>query len=91
MKKAFGSMAKKAYQRMKEIEASENLDILMRIPAANCHELSGDRKEQFAVDISGNYRLIFVPDHDPVPRTADGNLDAIRIVEIKMLGKEDYH
>ena len=91
MQKAFGTMAKKVNQRMKEIKASENLNDLMKIPAANCHELKGNRKGQYAVDISGNFRLIFEPDHDPVPRKKDNSIDTIKITAIGMLEKEDYH
>lgn len=84
-------MARQANARMKDLRASENLAVLMKIPAARCHQLKGGKKEQFAVDISKNYRLIFEPDHNPVPRKADNSLDYIRIVDIKILGKEDYH
>ncbi|HKK60769.1 MAG TPA: hypothetical protein VJ937_14910, partial [Salinivirga sp.] len=52
MQKEFGTMAKKVNQRMKEIEASDNLSDLMKIPAAKCHELHGDRKGKYAVSIS---------------------------------------
>lgn len=91
MQKAFGIMAKKVNQRMKELSASNNLEILKTIPAANCHELKGDRKGEFAVDISGNYRIIFESDHNPVPVKDDKSIDCIRITDIKILGTEDYH
>lgn len=92
MKKAYGQTAKKVNQRMKELRASENLEIVMNtIPAAKCHELKGDRKGEFAVSISGNYRLVFIPDHDPVPRKHDNSIDCIRITKIKVLSTEDYH
>jgi len=91
MQKAFGLMAKKVSQRMKELSSSLNLEILKTIPAANCHELKGKKKGQFAVDISGNYRLIFVPEHDPLPVKEDNSIDCIRITDIRILGTEDYH
>jgi proteic killer suppression protein len=91
MQKAFGVMAKKVNQRMKELSASENLEILKTIPAANCHELKGQKKGQFAVDISANYRLIFEPDHAPVPVKDDNSIDCIKITDILVLGTEDYH
>lgn len=91
IQKAFGSMAKKVNQRMKEISASENLEVLKSIPAANCHELRGNRKGEFALDISGNHRIIFVPDHDPVPQNDDRTIDCIKITDIRILGTEDYH
>ncbi|MCX6221044.1 MAG: killer suppression protein HigA [Bacteroidia bacterium] len=91
IQKEFGTMAKKVSQRMKELIASDNLEVLKSIPAANCHELKGNRKGEFAVDISGNHRIIFVPDHDPVPVKEDHSLDCIRITDIEILGTEDYH
>ena len=91
MQKAFGTMAKKVNQRMKELSASANIEVLKTIPAANCHELKGNRKGQFAIDISGNYRLIFVPDHDPIPVKEDKSIDCIKITDIQVIGTEDYH
>ncbi|MDA3866642.1 MAG: type II toxin-antitoxin system RelE/ParE family toxin [Salinivirgaceae bacterium] len=91
MQKEFGMMAKKVNQRIKEIKASENLCDLMKIPAAKCHELHGDRKGQYAVSISGNYRLIFEPNHDPIPLKDDNSIDTVKVTAIEMLKKEDYH
>jgi len=91
LKKTYGSMAKKVNQRMKELEAADNLEVFMTIPAARCHKLKGDREGEYAVSISGNYRLIFRPDHDPVPRKGDQSIDAIRVTDIQIMGTEDYH
>lgn len=91
MKKSFGTMAKKVNQRMKELSASKNLEILKAIPAARCPELKGDKKGEFAVDISGNYRIIFEPDHNPIPVKDDNSIDCIKITDIKIIGTEDYH
>jgi plasmid maintenance system killer protein len=91
IQKAFGVMSKKVNQRMKEISASDNLEVLKTLPAANCHELKGDRKGEFAVDISGNYRIVFIPDHQPVPVKDDNSIDCIKITHIEILGTEDYH
>lgn len=89
--KAFGKMAKKVQQRLDEIESSDNLDVLMKIPAANCHPLKGGRKDEWALDISGNYRLIFDIDHDPVPVVDSGEIDAISITDITIIEAIDYH
>src|SRR4030042_3847401 len=79
IQKAFGTMAKKVNQRMMELRAASNLEVMKTIPAANCHELKGDRQGEFAVDISGNFRLIFKPDHSPVPRKEDKSIDCIKV------------
>lgn len=89
--KAFGTMAKKVNQRMMELRAASNLEVMKTIPAANCHELKGDRQGEFAVDISGNFRLIFKPDHNPVPRKEDKSIDCIKVTDIQILDIGDYH
>lgn len=89
--KAYGLRAKKINQRMKELLAANNLEVLRKIPAARCHELTGDRKGNFAVDVSANFRLIFKPIHDPLPQKDDGGLDWIAVTDIQMLEVDDYH
>ncbi len=69
--------AKKVRVRLQELRAAETLAGLgppMSKPA-RCHELSGDRKGKLSVDLDHPYRLIFVPNHDPVPKHEDGGLD----------------
>jgi len=53
--------AKKLFQRLAQIEAAEILADLKKIPDARCHELKGNRKGQFAVDLKHPKRLIFLP------------------------------
>lgn len=91
MQKAFGTMAKKVNQRMKELRASSNLEVMKTIPAANCHELKGDRQGEFAVNISRNYRMIFEAANYPLPLKDDNSIDCTKITEIRILGTEDYH
>lgn len=91
LKKNFGLLAKKIRIRLDEIEASPNLAVLMQIPAANCHSLKGDRKDEWAVDISRNDRMIFEILHNPVPITEDGSIDTLQVTDICINGIEDYH
>jgi plasmid maintenance system killer protein len=91
IKKAYGTMAKKVQVRIDEIEASPNLAILMQLPAANCHPLKGNRSGEWAVDISGNYRMIFEIDHYPVPRKENGEIETIRVTDIRIIETADYH
>jgi plasmid maintenance system killer protein len=91
IKKAFGVMAKKVAARLDEIAASPNLAILMQIPAANCHALIADRKGQWALNISGNFRIIFEIDHDPIPLKDDGSVNTILVTIICVTDTEDYH
>ncbi|WP_373691325.1 type II toxin-antitoxin system RelE/ParE family toxin [Endozoicomonas sp. YOMI1] len=52
-------VARKYIQRIKLIQAASNLDDLMELPGLRCHPLKGDRKGQYAVKLTGFYRLIF--------------------------------
>lgn len=91
MAKAFGQMARKVDQRVEDLKAAETLEDMRMIPGARCHELKGNRKGELAVDISGNYRLIFEPQHNPIPKKEDGGLDWKGVTAIKILKVEDYH
>jgi len=56
-----------------------------------CHLLSGDRSGAFAIDLRGAKRLIFSPDHDPVPALKDGGIDTSRVTAIILQEVTDYH
>jgi proteic killer suppression protein len=91
MVKTFGQMARKVNQRLKDLTDADNLAIMRAIPAARCHELTGNRKGELSVDVSGNYRLIFEPNHDPLPRKADLGLNWDEVTKIQINEIEDYH
>lgn len=86
--------AKKIRIRMKELRAAESLMDFWppKSPPGRCHELTkGQRSGQLSVDLDHPYRLIFTPDHDPVPTRKEGGLDWSQITSIKILGVEDTH
>jgi plasmid maintenance system killer protein len=60
-------------------------------PPHRCHELTGNRKGQLSVDIDHPYRLLFEPNHDPLPMRGEGGLDWKQISNIEILGIEDTH
>lgn len=91
MVRSFGSLARKVNQRIKELGDADNLAVMRTIPAARCHELTGNRKGQLSVDISGNYRLIFEPCQEPVPKKEDGGLHWEEVTRIRINEIEDYH
>ncbi len=91
IKKAFGVNAKKVSARLDDISASPNLAILIQIPAANCHPLTGDRKGEWALDISANHRIIFEIAHNPVPLKEDGSVDTFLVTILRITGTTDYH
>lgn len=91
IKKAFGVNAKRVTARMDDIKASPNLAVLMQLSAANCHPLSGNKKGEWAVNISANHRLIFEIANDPIPTKEDNNIDTIKVTDIRILETTDYH
>lgn len=91
MQKRFGQLARKLNQRMKELADAQHLAVMKTIPAARCHELSGARSGELAVDVSGNYRLVFRPNHHPLPRRDDGGLNWESVNSITIIAVVDYH
>ena len=73
--KAYGKeIARKYIQRVNIMLAANNINDLKQISVLKCHKLKGSRKEQWAVSLSGFYRLIF---------TLEGDfMEIIRIEEV---------
>jgi proteic killer suppression protein len=61
------------------------------LPGIGCHELEGDKKGYFAVSIKDPHRIIFKPDHDPVPKKEDGGIDLKQITRVCVISVMDYH
>lgn len=83
--------AKNFEKRISELKSAVCLEDIRYLPQAGIHELSGDRNGQFAANLSGNYRLIFVPADDPEPRNVDGGWDWSSITIIEITEITDYH
>ncbi len=89
--KVYGAtQSEKIKKRMKVLEAAVNLEEVPVKKPERRHQLKGNRKEQFAVDLSHPYRLIFKPEGVP-PRLHDGGIDLKQVTGIIVLGVEDYH
>lgn len=91
MKRAFGVKANRVSARKDDIISAPNLHVLMQIRAANCHPLTADRRGQWAVDISHNFRIIFEIDHNPIPENPDGTVNALLVTDIIIVEITDYH
>ena len=72
-------MAVKIHQRIDEISAALNVEMLLQFKIGRCHSLLNNRKGQYAMDLIHPYRLIFTVDKS-------GNLQIANIEEIV-----DYH
>lgn len=92
LQKEFGhEQAKKIRQRLDELSAAEVLEDISHLPPPRCHELSGNMKGRFSVDLRQPYRLIFEADKNPPPVKNDGGIDITKITAIRVLGVEDTH
>jgi plasmid maintenance system killer protein len=58
---------------------------------ARCHELTGDKKGIFSVDLDHPYRLLFRPTHNPLPIREEGGIDWAMGTAIEIIGVEDTH
>lgn len=56
-----------------------------------CHELTADRAGELSIDLDHPYRLIFKPDHDPLPLRAGGGLDWSQVTRITIVAIVDPH
>ena len=86
--------AQKIRIRMSELRAAENLQDFWPplSPPGRCHELTGGRRGgQLSVDLDHPYRLLFVPDHNPLPEREEGGLDWSQVTAITIIGVEDTH
>ena len=90
MIKAFGGKrTKKVRLRFAELRAAITLGDLLPPYSrpSRCHELSGNRKGVFSVDLDYPYRLLF----EPYPPRKGGAIDWGEVKTVKVLGIEDTH
>lgn len=52
-------MAEKIHQRIDEITAADNVEMMIQFHIGRCHPLSQNRKGQYAVDLVHPFRLVF--------------------------------
>lgn len=75
----YGSeMAEKIQLRIMQIQAATSVEMLVQGRVGRCHPLTGDRKGQYAMDLTHPYRLIF--------EKRNSRIVAVEIQEIV-----DYH
>jgi len=78
-------------RRMMVLRAAPTLEDVSHRSPKRRHELKRARKGKFTVDLKQPYRLIFKPNHKPLPKKDDGGIDIKRVTAITILGVEDYH
>lgn len=92
LRRAYGtSMAETIALRIAVLQGTPALTEVASTPPERRHALSGRRNGQYAIDLVHPYRLIFEPNHDPVPRRADGGIDTDQVTAIVIIEVVDYH
>lgn len=77
--KKYGTeMAEKIHLRIDQIRAANSVEELVQFRLGRCHSLQGNRKGQYAMDLTHPYRLVFEKQNE--------QLVAVEILEIV-----DYH
>lgn len=89
--KAYGALrAELLMRRLADLFDAETLEDVRFLPG-NYHELSHDRKGQWACDLDQPYRLIFQPHEDPIPTDPNGKYIWIEIKGVEILEIINYH
>lgn len=91
LKRCFGDLACTLALRLQLLFAAPNLEQVPRTKPIRCHQLDGKRKGQFAVDLKHPHRLVFRPNHDPVPLNQEGGIDRNAVTAIEIIEIIDYH
>ena len=84
-------MARVLQTRLGVLESAPNLAAVPTDKPVRRHLLRANRAGQFAVDLVHPYRLVFKPNHVPIPRRPDGGIDAERVTAITIIDVVDYH
>lgn len=85
--------AKKLKLVLTALQAAPNLALFAPSYSAphRCHELTGNLKGTLSIDLDHPYRLLFVPDHTPLPQLEEGGLDWNQVSAVTIKGVEDTH
>jgi plasmid maintenance system killer protein len=87
LNKAYGILSKKIGIRMAVLKNAANLQLVPIEKPTRRHKLGGNRKNQWAVDLDRNYRLIF----EPITEIDLSEADLRDITAIKIIEVDDYH
>lgn len=82
--------AKLLRRRLTQLEDAENLEQVRHLPG-HYHELTGNRKGQWACDLDQPYRLIFTPHENPIPANEDGQYIWLEITGVEIIEVTNYH
>lgn len=90
-RKELGNLRTKLFlTRLKVLREANNLAGVRLVPG-HFHELSSDRKGQWACDLDQPYRLIFTPIQRPIPTDDNGKYIWEEILCVEMIEIVNYH
>ena len=89
-KKLGPKRAKLLKLRLDDLRAAESLEDLKYV-SGSYHELGQNRKGQWACNLDQPYRLIFIPQENPIPTDNDGKYIWCEIEGIELIEIIDYH
>lgn len=82
--------AEKIKVRLAQLRFANTLDELIDLPG-NYHELTNNRKGQWACDLDQPYRMIFKPHESPIPKKENGQYLWIEIKAVEVIEVVNYH
>ncbi len=92
LKRVFGDrMARTIAMRMAVLRNARTLSMVPVTKPERRHQLEGGRAGQYAVDLVHPHRVVFEPNHDPMPRKEAGGIDTDQVTAITVIEVIDYH
>lgn len=89
--KELGQIRAKLFQkRLQNLQNATSLEDVRHLPG-HYHELTNDRKGQWACDLDQPYRLIFEPHEDPIPSNESGQYLWVEIKGVEIIEITNYH
>lgn len=89
--KEMGQIRAKLYnKRLGDLRNADALEDVRYLPG-RYHELTGDRKGQWACDLDQPYRLVFGPHEKPIPTDKDGKYTWLKIKGVEIIEITNYH
>lgn len=84
-------MARLIMAHLAVLAESANLAEAQARPALGLHQLRENRAGQFAVNLVHPDRLVFRPNHNPIPLRPDGGINLTQVTAITIIEVVDYH
>jgi proteic killer suppression protein len=86
-----GTLRAKLYKRRLEDMADAGSFAELKELPGNYHQLTENKKDQWACDLDQPYRLVFEPGETPIPKDMHGNQILIEIKSLEILEIDNYH